>query len=78
MENNIQKKDGVSTLSCTNNEIKINQIYIEILCNLIRRQNISLLEKIGELECIPIQNLLSKYIISKSRMKNILAEHLNN
>tara|TARA_B100000780_G_scaffold268109_1_gene225772 strand:+ start:208 stop:444 length:237 start_codon:yes stop_codon:yes gene_type:complete len=77
MENNNQKEDNVSTLSCTNNEKKINQIYIEILCNLIRRQNISLLEKIGEIECIPIQNLLSKYIISKSRMKNILAEHLN-
>ena len=59
------------------NELKINQIYIEILCNLIRRQNISLLEKIGEIECIPIEKLLSKYIISKSRMRNILSKYLN-
>ena len=59
------------------NDFKINQIYIEILCNLIRRQNISLLEKIGEIEFIPIDKLLSKYIISKSRMRNILSKYLN-
>ena len=51
---------------------KINQIYFEILCNIIRKQNITLLEKISEKECIPIDKLLSKYIMSKSKIRNIL------
>ena len=54
------------------NENKINQIYFEILCNIIRKQNITLLEKISEKECIPIHKLLSKYIMSKSKIRNIL------
>ena len=54
------------------NETKINQIYFEILCNIIRKQNIILLEKISEKECIPIDKLLNKYIISKSKIKNII------
>lgn len=54
------------------NETKINQIYFEILCNIIRKQNITLLEKISEKECIPIDKLLSKYIMSKSKIRNIL------
>jgi hypothetical protein len=54
------------------NETKINQIYFEILCNIIRKQNIILLEKISEKECIPIDKLLNKYIMSKSKIRNIL------
>ena len=54
------------------NNTKINQIYFEILCNIIRRQNITLLEKISEKECIPIDKLLNKYIMSKSKIRNLL------
>ena len=54
------------------NETKINQIYFKILCNIIRKQNIILLEKISEKECIPIDKLLNKYIMSKSKIRNIL------
>ena len=54
-----------------NNETKINQIYFEILCNIIRKQNITLLEKISEKECIPIDKLLSKYIMSKAKIRNL-------
>lgn len=53
--------------------IDINQIYLEIICNLIRKQNIELLEKIGEEEILPIRELLNKYIISKSDVKEILS-----
>tara|TARA_Y100001970_G_scaffold293482_1_gene440567 strand:- start:26723 stop:26917 length:195 start_codon:yes stop_codon:yes gene_type:complete len=60
------------------NETKINQIYFEILCNIIRKQNITLLEKISEKECIPIDKLLSKYIMSKAKIRNILNEDLVN
>jgi len=52
--------------------ININQIYLEIICNLIRKQNIELLEKIGEEEILPIRELLNKYIISKSDVSKIL------
>lgn len=53
--------------------VDINQIYLEIICNLIRKQNIELLEKIGEEEILPIRELLNKYIISKSDVKEILS-----
>ena len=53
--------------------IDINQIYLEIICNLIRKQNIELLEKIGEEEILPIRELLNKYIISKSDVREILS-----
>ena len=39
------------------NSLKINQIYIEILCNIIRKQNLNLLEKIGEVEKLSILGL---------------------
>tara|TARA_B110000914_G_C15110300_1_gene285827 strand:+ start:90 stop:320 length:231 start_codon:yes stop_codon:yes gene_type:complete len=52
--------------------IKINQIYIEMICNIIRKQNIELLEKIGEEEILPIRELINKYIITKTQVKNIL------
>ena len=52
---------------------KINQIYFEILCNIIRKQNIALLEKIGEEEELPIRELIKKYVISKYDVKNILS-----
>jgi len=55
------------------NSVDINQIYIEIICNLIRKQNIQLLEKIGEEEILPIRELLNKYIISKADVKEILS-----
>ena len=55
------------------NSVDINQIYLEIICNLIRKQNIELLEKIGEEEILPIRELLNKYIISKSDVKEILS-----
>ena len=42
------------------NLIKINQIYIEMICNIIRKQNITLLEKIGEEEILPIRNLINR------------------
>jgi carbamoylphosphate synthase large subunit len=51
---------------------KINQIYIEIICNIIRKENIKLLEKIGEKEMLPIRELLNKYVITKTQVKNIL------
>ena len=50
----------------------INQIYIEILCNIIRKQNLQLLEKIGEVEKLPILELNRKYIITKNQVKNII------
>jgi len=53
-------------------ETKINQIYFEILCNIIRKQNIILLERISETECIPVDRLLNKYIMSKAKIRNIL------
>ena len=37
---------------------KINQLYIEIICNIIRKQNIDLLEKIGEEEMLPIREII--------------------
>ena len=55
------------------NSVDINQIYLEIICNLIRKQNIELLEKIGEEEILPIRELLNKYIISKSDVREILS-----
>jgi hypothetical protein len=55
-----------------NNPDKINQIYIEIICNIIRKENIKLLEKIGEKEMLPIRELLNKYVITKTQVKNIL------
>jgi carbamoylphosphate synthase large subunit len=51
----------------------INQIYIEIICNIIRKQNIALLEKIGEEEELPIRELIKKYVISKYDVKKILS-----
>tara|TARA_Y100000591_G_C21439063_1_gene500622 strand:+ start:295 stop:498 length:204 start_codon:yes stop_codon:yes gene_type:complete len=51
---------------------KINQIYIEMICNIIRKQNINLLEKIAEEEILPTRELLGKYIITKTQVKNIL------
>ena len=56
------------------NQTKINQIYFEILCNIIRKQNITLLEKISEKESIPIDKLFNKYIMSKAKIRNILNE----
>jgi len=56
---------------------KINQIYIEILCNYIKKQNIKLLENIGNKEMIPIKELLERYIISKTDIKNILTINNN-
>ena len=54
------------------NNTRINQIYIEILCNIIRKQNLKLLEKIGEVEKLPILELNRKYIITKNQVKNII------
>ena len=54
------------------NLIKINQIYIEMICNIIRKQNITLLEKIGEEEILPIRNLINRYVITKTQVTNIL------
>ena len=50
----------------------INQIYIEILCNIIRKQNIKLLEKIAEAEMLPTRELINKYVITKTQVKNLL------
>jgi len=50
----------------------INQIYIEMICNIIRKQNIKLLEKIGEEEMLPIRELINKYVITKTQVKNLL------
>ena len=57
-----------------NNEYsdKINQIYIEILCNIIRKQNIKLIEKIAEEEILPTRDLLNRYVITKTQVKNLL------
>jgi hypothetical protein len=57
--------------------LKINQIYIEILCNIIRKQNLNLLEKIGEVEKLSILDLNKKYIISKNQVNNILIQIYN-
>lgn len=57
--------------------IKINQIYIEIICNIIRKQNIQLIENIGEKEFLPIRELLNKYVITKNDVKNILNKNQN-
>jgi len=54
------------------NNTRINQIYIEILCNIIRKQNLQLLEKIGEVEKLPILELNKNYIITKNQVKNII------
>ena len=51
---------------------KINQIYIEILCNIIRKQNIKLIEKIAEEEILPTRDLLNRYVITKTQVKNLL------
>ena len=53
-------------------ENNINQIYIEILCNIIRKQNIKLLEKIAEEEMLPTRELINKYVITKTQVKNLL------
>jgi hypothetical protein len=53
---------------------KINQLYIEIICNIIRKQNIDLLEKIGEEEMLPIREIINKYVITKTQVKNILTK----
>jgi|TARA_B110000211_G_scaffold122746_2_gene141623 hypothetical protein len=53
-------------------DININQIYIEIISNLIRKQNIELLEKIGEEELLPIRELINRYVISKSDVRELL------
>ena len=53
---------------------KINQLYIEIICNIIRKQNIDLLEKIGEEELLPIREIINKYVITKTQVKNILTK----
>ena len=50
----------------------INQIYIEILCNIIRKQNIKLLKKIAEEEMLPTRELINKYVITKTQVKNLL------
>ena len=50
----------------------INQICIEMICNIIRKQNIKLLEKIGEEEMLPIRELINKYVITKTQVKNLL------
>jgi hypothetical protein len=52
--------------------IQINQIYLEVLTNTVRKQNIQLLNKIAKIEQIPIDQLLDKYIITKSAVKNII------
>jgi hypothetical protein len=52
--------------------IEINQIYLEVLTNTVRKQNIQLLNKIAKIEQIPIDQLLDKYIITKSAVKNII------
>ena len=54
------------------NNTRINQIYIEILCNIIRKQNIKLLEKIAEEEMLPTRELINKYVITKTQVKNLL------
>lgn len=51
---------------------KVNQIYIEILCNIIRKQNIKLIEKIAEEEILPTRDLINKYVITKTQVKNLL------
>ena len=67
------KKSSKNNTNITEtSSIKINQIYIEIICNIIRKQNIELLEKIGEEEMLPIRELMNKYIITKTQVKNIL------
>ena len=43
-----------------------------MICNIIRKQNINLLEKIAEEEILPTRELLGKYIITKTQVKNIL------
>lgn len=53
---------------------KINQLYIEIICNIIRKQNIDLLEKIGEEEMLPIREIINKYVITKTQVKNMLTK----
>ena len=51
---------------------KINQIYIEILCNIIRKQNIYLIEKICKHYDSPERVLIKQYVIKKLDVKNIL------
>jgi len=43
-----------------------------MICNIIRKQNIKLLEKIGEEEMLPIRELINKYVITKTQVKNLL------
>ena len=68
----MKKSSKNNTNIIETSSIKINQIYIEIICNIIRKQNIELLEKIGEEEMLPIRELMNKYIITKTQVKNIL------
>ena len=51
---------------------KINQIYIEILCNIIRKQNIYLIEKICKYYDLPERVLIKQYVIKKLDVRNIL------
>lgn len=51
---------------------RINQIYIEILCNIIRKQNIYLIEKICKHYNLPERVLIKQYVIRKLDVRNIL------
>ena len=65
-------KNKINKIDKIENNTRINQLYIEILCNIIRKQNLQLLEKIGEVEKLPILELNRKYIITKNQLKNII------
>ena len=56
---------------------KINQIYREILCNIIRKQNIYLLEKICKKYNLSDKILIKKFIIRKIDVRNILTSYFS-
>ena len=68
-------KNKINKIDKIENNTRINQLYIEILCNIIRKQNLQLLEKIGEVEKLPILELNRKYIITKNQVKNKILKY---
>jgi hypothetical protein len=55
-------------------EQSINQIYIEIISNIIRKQNYYLLLNICDKEKLPYGEIMYRYIPSKIAVKNLLSQ----
>lgn len=61
--------------SCTPQPIKINIKYMEIIHNYIVEQNKQLLKCIADDENLDYNELISKYIMSKSKFHAFLMNH---